>query len=360
MAGLTRSRRAATAAMVAAALVASVGLGGCEWRRETPPPVWPTPDAVTAARDLLAEATAEVLAAADRELAAEPAETFAATVRASALVHLEALGGVYVAYPDASAAPAEASASATPEPVLTLDDAIAAAREAASAASAEGDPELSALARAIDLEWALRLTLTRSPGRDAAPSPSPSPDPASGDDVLPAIAGPTVDASTRTPFPPARGTAASDAAFAPGAATSLSPEDLAAIALAHDHARFAYETIAAWEFGPARTAALDLADFHGARSDEFAATLPDDPRTPVYQLRDANLPDTASRRALELDVERHIGLTLAAALDDAPESELDWLLNATFDALVRASTAWGFEETDIPTLPGLRVGAPGS
>lgn len=350
MAGLGRVGRAIVCALIAGAVSASTG---CGIRLETPPSPLPSPDAVTAARDALAVAEAAVVDAA--LLDADPSIPGADAV---ARAHLDALGGVYVAFPSAepSASPSP-SPGVTPEPPPTLDEAIAAVRTLASdvAASSE-DPDLASLATAIDLEWALRVAWAERASAGAAEAPgtaTQSPAPTVGPPVPP-DAGPT-------PFPRADGTEDADAGYLPREGTAVPQEVLTALALAHDEARFAYETLAAQEFGPRRDDALARARLHDERSDALAMGLSSDPRTPLYQLRDADLLNPESRRLLERTIELDLATRYAALLDAATQADKAWLLNATFDAYARAMATDGFTVADIPSLPGLRViGADGS
>jgi hypothetical protein len=142
----------------------------------------------------------------------------------------------------------------------------------------------------------------------------------------------------------------------------VTKEKLSTLTLAEDEARFAYETIAALEFGTLRESILARTRLHAQRSDALASVLTSqlhgtDPRTPLYQLRDANLPDPQSREALERSIERDLGDRYAALLDGASAADAAWLLNAAYDSYARALATPGFATADLPTLPGLRVGA---
>ncbi len=329
---------------VAAAVVAGIMLvSACGVRWETDAPAFPSPDAVTVARDSLAEAEAGVLAAAARE----GADAYARAAQA----HLDVLGGVYVAYPDAPSP----SPGVSPAPTPTLVEAIAFARAAAEdVAATTSDIDLAFLARSIDLEWALRgLWAEREAAMQSAAdatttaSASPTPSPATEADS-PSDADPVW-------FPVADGSDAEDAGFGPDATTGLPQDALNSLAVAEDEARFAYETLAAQEFAQNRDAALARAGLHGERSDALAALLDMDPRTPLYQLRDANLLDPDSRRALERSLEIDLAVRYATLLDGASASDAAWLLNASFDAYARAMRTGGFQSSDVPTLPGIQV-----
>jgi len=332
---------------VAAALAVAMLVSACGVRWETDPSPFPAPDAVTVARNSLADAESAVLQAATDS--GSDADLVAPGAAIAAQAHLGVLGGVYVAYPDAPSPSPSVSPAAEP----TLAEAIASARATAEdVASTTGDVDLAFLARSIDLEWALRgLWAQReeatqaSADAETAASASPTPLPAADED----------SSSDADPlwFPLADGSSADDAGFGPDATTGLARDALSALALAEDEARFAYETLAAQEFAQNRDAALARAGLHGERSDSLAALLDTDPRTPLYQLRDANLPDPDSRRALERSLENDLAVRYAALLDGASPADAAWLLNASFDAYARALRTEGFAASDLPTLPGL-------
>lgn len=343
------------AAAVAAVTVVLL-VTGCGVRWETDPSPMPSPDAVTVARNSLADAEAAVLEAATQPGSDADAVAPGATLAAQA--HLDVLGGVYVAYPDApSPSP---SVSPAPAPAPTLAEAIASARATAEeVAASSDDADLAFLARSIDLEWALRgLWAGREAATQAAAdaettasaSPAPLPD---------AQADSSSDADPVW-FPLADGSTADGAGFGPDATTGLAQATLSGLALAEDEARFAYETLAAQYFAQDRDAALARAGLHAERSDALAALLDDDPRTPLYQLRDAELldPDPDSRRALERSLEIDLAVRYATLLDGASSVDAAWLLNASFDAYARAMRTEGFSASDVPTLPGLATSSP--
>ena len=143
----------------------------------------------------------------------------------------------------------------------------------------------------------------------------------------------------------------------PPSTSALTQDALSSLALAEDEARFAYETLAAQEFAQERVAALARATLHAERSDALAALLADDPRTPLYQLRDVDLMDSEARTALELSLEMALAVRYSTLLDGASATDAAWLLNASFDAYARAMRTEGFAASDVPTLPGLEVAA---
>ncbi|NTV40053.1 MAG: DUF4439 domain-containing protein [Demequinaceae bacterium] len=353
--------RARAAALACGSVLA---LTACDLRLETDAPTFPSPAAAVVARDSLADAEAAVLAAATA--AGASADGVATGAAATAQAHLDALGGVYVAYPGTTPSP-----SASPGPAPTLADTITAVRATAEeVAASTDDANLASLARSIDLEWALReLWALRSAANTAAEeaaalalaSASPTPEAAEGDpSVAPAATLPGDHGAS--PFPLADGSVDDAAGFVPATATGIGQEDLSALALAEDEARFTYETIAAWEFGDLQAEVLARSRLHGERSDALTALLTSelraaDPRTPLYQLRDANLPDPGSREALERSIELDLGARYAALLDGTSAVHTAWLLNAAFDSYARAMATAGFAAADLPTLPGLRIGA---
>lgn len=347
------------AARVSAVVLSVVMLSACDLRMETDPIVYPSPDATTVARNSLADASAAVLEAATE--AGGAADDVATGAGATAQSHLDALGGVYVTYPGVTPSP---SPGVTPAPRPTLAEAIDSARLVAEdVAATSDDPDLVALARSMDLDWALReLWAARSAANEAEAAAAAEAEAAALASASPA---PSISEPAPLPgdagdafFPLADGSTADAAGFAPGAATALAQDQLSALALAEDEARFAYETLAAQEFGPRRDDALTRSRLHAERSDALAALLDADPRTPLYQLRDANLLDSNARRELEKSLEIDLGARYAALLDGSSADDAAWLLNACFDAYARAMATDGFFASDLPTLPGLVVVEP--
>lgn len=365
------SVRVGLAALVCAA---ALTLSACDLRLETDPVTFPSPDATTVARNSLADSEVAVLAAAKE--AGASADEVASGAAATAQTHLKVLGGVYVEHPGTTPAP---SPGATPASPPTLAEAIHTVRATAEAVAATTkDADLAFLARSIDLDWALReLWATRVAAKSTADSAaaqasaqaSAFPNPEQPTSERPTVtAAPLPGDSGDAPFPLADGSAPGSAGFAPGtAATGVTEEQLSTLTLAEDEARFAYETIAALEFGPLRGTILARMRLHAQRSDALASALTSklgaaqadaaDPRTSLYQLRDANLPDPDSRETLERSIEIDLGDRYAASLDGASTADAAWLLNATYDSYARAMATPGFATADLPTLPGLRVAA---
>lgn len=328
---------------------------------ETPPPTWPTPDAVTAQRDSLAEAVAAVQEASLRETG-----TSVAMAGSLAEAQLAALGGVYVAYPttgpsanpERDQADATATASAEPEPSMrqTIDSLRALAAQTATAAA---DPTLTALARAIDISWAQFDWLSHAPTTDASVTRAPIPFPTGpGQAAASDDAGATASA-TETPTP--TGAASSEpatgaGAFAPGSSTAVSGETAASLALAHDRARYVYETIAANSQGGEREAALKRALDHAARSDALASHASDDPRTPLYQLRDVDLLTEQGRRSAAAAAETELTNELELLTVTAHGGDVTWILNDFFDcwtAAFETQAAAGGSVPPLDALPGI-------
>lgn len=306
----------------AALALATLSLAACGVRWETAPVDLPEPDAATVARDSLALAEQLVADAA----AADSSSAGTAALRV-AQAHLDVLGPVYEPFP--SLEPSPTAAPSLP----AVEVAIGAARLTAERVAADRSlGEISQIATSLDLSWALHQRL--ADGVDAG------------------TMGATATAPQALPLPD--GTA-SDGGFTPGTDTALSQEDIAALALAHDQARFAYETVAALEQGESRTVALALADAHAQRADALAVSLDEDPRTPLYQLRDTDLLDAPTREGLTRGLELDLGARYAALAVVAAEPDRAWLANATYDAYVRAMTSPGFTAGDLPSLPGLEV-----
>ena len=305
------------------AVAVTVLVSACDVRWETDPSPAPSPDPTTLLRDSLANSEDVVAQAADAS-----ALPLAGRAAQSAEAHLTALGGVYVAYPDATPSP-----SPSPEPLPSVADAIADARAEASDVAAQTiDPDLAFLAASIELEWALVQWASEAVTAD----PSDATDPSTAPD------------SSTVPDP----SAAAEVATPPDA-TDLSDAALSELVLAHDEARFAYETLAAQEFATDRDVALARAQFHGGSADALVTLLAEDPRTPLYQLRDAELIDPDARDTLALSLELNLGWRYAALMDGATANDRAWLFDGAFDAYTAAGRTEGFTFDDIPTLPGV-------
>lgn len=342
MAGRTRTQHFITATVICGVLLAA---SGCGLRWETEPSPVPVADQTTRERDALAAAVETVMMmAATRSDSAGPAATEIASAQ------LDALGGVYVAYPDAEVTP-----DPSPSPPPTYADAVAALRTTARDIAAQtSDANLAAIATSIDLAWALRGAW------DELAVESPEMPAADAGDILDGGDGATGGAdagewlSEALPLPD--GTR-SEAGFAPVLDTQLSAAGLAELALMHDHARFAYETAAAQVFAHERDEALRRSRAHGERSDALqAATTAPDERTTLYQLRDVNLADADARRALFIRIEHDLAVRYAALAVTATGSDREWLLNAAYASSLAVFTL-GAGDDLVTALPGLTVSA---
>jgi hypothetical protein len=304
------------AAAIVAALVATGAVTGCSWRAETPPIERRTPTPEVAMRDAAAVREQAVLDAAGSGLLKE------STARTAA-AHLEALGGVYVATPSPSP---EWSATASEPVPHALEDAVEAAIEGAldaASTAAASDPSLTALLRSIALSHAVALDAPAAAGEAPAARPMPG---TSTDSLVPAE-GTAVPAAT-----------------------------LAALAVDHDRAAFALEVGAARAEEDERLAALELAALHRARAaDLIALDGVDDARAELYAVSPDSVASPASRAALALAIEIDLAERYARLLGDATADDADWILNASYDAYVRAASLPGFAATDVPALPGLEL-----
>lgn len=318
---------------------------GCGLRWETEPSPIPVADQTTLERDALAAAVETVMM-----VAATRSDNAGLTATDIAAAQLDVLGGVYVAYPDAEVTP-DPSAS----PPLSYADAVAALRTTARDIAAQtADANLASIATSIDLAWALAGAWEEA----AVEAPAiPEVDTGGildgGDDAAETVNSETW-LSESLPLPD--GTR-SEAGFAPVLETTLSAEEIAELALMHDHARFVYETAAAQLFAHERDEALRRSGAHGERSDALqAATTAPDERTTLYQLRDVNLADAEARRALFISIEHDLAVRYAVLAVTATGSDRDWLLNAAYGSAVAVFTL-GAGDDLVTALPGLTVPA---
>ena len=246
--------------VAALACASALTLSACDIRLETPPVIFPSPDATTVARNSLADAEAAVLAAATE--AGASAEETASGAAATAQKHLDVLGGVYVAYPGTTPSP---SPSAAPPP--TLAEAIDAVRSTAEkVAATTDDADLAFLARSIDLDWALRelwaaRARSKARGRRRRGGQCVGPGIGGGNGASHAWPIRHRDPHAQSPARRLRRRAVPlrQRRFRIGALLSRCRHDgpdgqdqLSALTVAEDEARFAYETIAALEFGTLR------------------------------------------------------------------------------------------------------------
>lgn len=297
--------------MRGAAVAVSVAvLAGCSVRLETPEPSWPSPSADTVLRDELAAAMSSIESQAQTH-----GDTLAQQI---AQEHLELLGGVYVAYPSANAAPSASptTASASAASPTTTADAVAAAVETASTVASETqDENLRRLATSIELAWSLFLWSAGSP-RD--------PDPALVEGITPWEAVRTLEAPT-------------------------TPEPWCELALAHDEARFAYEVIAAHSTDVARDEALARAAAHGEIAAAYTVPCGSDVLTPMYQLSGVDLATPEGLATLSRAVETTTALLASALAVQASGTERGCLLAQAYTSWI-AAMAHG---EPLPHVPGI-------
>ncbi|WP_297082048.1 hypothetical protein [uncultured Demequina sp.] len=332
-----RPRRATLGRAVAAAgavALAAVGVSGCSWRAETPPPDWPSPDTTTVTRDAAAEREQAVIDAVSPFTAAATAQAhvLAELEAVAAPVRLDALGGVYVAYPDASPSPSP-SGDWTAQDMPNPTEAVASARDGhlADGLTTE-DPDLAALLRSAGLSQALsdwfavwvedrissaELAVVEERSLSSASLPHASPVPES---------------------------------------TAMPTATVAELALAHDQARYAYEVMAASASGDERDTWLQRRDLQAARASALAAQPGvEDPRSATYTLLLDDYRDHDARLSTAVALENGLGATYAGLALGARPDEVPWLLNAAFDAYAQAAAfgepsaaAW-----TVPALPGI-------
>jgi hypothetical protein len=303
------------------ALLGVLAVSSCGIRAEEPPPSWPTPDAVTLARDEAASRERALLDALASG-AEGPTKEVTAFVRGAAEVHLTALGGVYVPFPSASPSPDDVAP-------LGFAQAVEQARDGQLAQCLAGlDQDLDFIACSAGLSHALALARgqsTQTPEADYPPA---------------AIAPFTSPALTSTDTSPADATW--DAAL------------LSQLALAHDEARFAYETAAARAAEAERDYLLARRDIHAARAASLLSLdSVEDSTDSVYDIRTEQVSTTAARAATLHAIESALGWTYAAALADAPGQERSWLINGAFDSYMASINFPDFGLESVPALPGI-------
>ncbi|WP_062287186.1 DUF4439 domain-containing protein [Demequina phytophila] len=312
----SRPSRALGLAITAGIL--AVAVSGCSWRLETPPIERRTPTPTVVLRDEAAIREQTVIDVAD-------ASESGAVEAVLAPERLEALGGVYVATPSPTPS---ATVSVAPAPTFdaAVADAIDGALEAADAA-AEDDPSLAALLRSIALSHALVSDAPAVAGEAPAERAMPAV-PASGDD----------DAGTWTP----------------AESSAVDPAVLAALAVTHDRASFAYEVAAARATGGERERALTRSRLHEARAAALVA-LPgvEDDRDGLYDVPPSGTATRNARAATERAVETEIAETYAALIDGADAVDVPWILDGAYDAWMQAASLRGFDLASLPALPGV-------
>lgn len=315
------------AAMTLAALTASA-LAGCSWRLETPAPTWPSPDAVTLARDAAAEREQAVLDALSLADGTASDAVIVAYEGDAAPVRLETLGGVYVAYPGATPSPT-ASPAPRPDPAAAVE----AARDGAMAdALATDDESLAFLLESVSLSHAVT-------GWYAAWAEQAFTEPGT----------PVVEERPLTTAP--TGTVA----VLPEA-TSVPTEALTTLAVEHDRARYLYEVMAAKAADDERSQWLARRDLQAARAAALVA-LPgvDDTRAAVYVVDNEAIGDAEARVAAAQTAESTLAERYVSLVADQDAAEEPWLLSAAFDAYAQAAAYAdpSTHDATIPALPGV-------
>jgi hypothetical protein len=311
----------------------AAGLSGCGWRVETDTQTAPTPSEVVAARNSAAMREQRILEAIGDSGGAPAGRAVLASFGiTAAAVHLDALGGVYYAYPDLE--PDETSGDDADTYGGTLTQAFRSARDGALATALESeDPDMALLMGSIGLTHAVAMWFAASQNAAAA----------SVD--LDAVAERTL------PWPGEH----AQVGLVPDH-TSITHEVLMELAVLHDQARHLYETIAARSEGTDRAVAYARMDVHEARGELLAALSGiTDAREPVYAVSTADITgadaQAGTARTMELAlVTRYVALT-----DGAPVEDRVWLLNGAFDAGTAAAALPGFTPDQFPVLPGIEV-----
>lgn len=331
--------RRVVARSILAASLAATALAGCGLRLETEDPVAPNADAFEILRDAAARAEADVARASSA--AADPDSWLAAVAGALASEHLDALGGVYVAFPTPSAG-VEPSPSAAP-----VDGPTSFARYAAFARDVElegaltsEDPGLALLLGSAGVAHA--SALATAAWRDAR-----------------AVGYGAPAAQDRTPPVPG-GHFSSLVPSTADQAAAIGPDGLEALILAHDYASYAYEVMAARSSGEARTAYLDRSWLHDHRADRLVALAGADPRAAGYEVDRVDVSSeqgiTALAVRLETDIANDYMVQFSAAIAAVAAPEVKaWLLAGAFDALVQANLWELPSPAAVDAFPGIAV-----
>ena len=315
-----------------AVVLVVLGLAGCSWRLETPPPAWPSPDPPTQVRDAAAERENQVTDAVhEPDTAGTPSEVVLSEIEGElSRVRLDAFGGLYVAYPDATPSPT------ADEQAPSLTDAVRSARDAhlADAFTTEED-DLALLLASAGLSHAL-----------------------SGwyagwvEDAIGAANEPVVT-ERHLPSDAVPG----EPSMLPANASALS-ETVANLALMHDQARYTYEVMAARAVEDEREQWLARRDIQAARAQALVG-LPgvSDLREATYIVLGKQTEDATVRMETGRQVEISAGATYLALLAEAGVDQWPWLLHAAFDAYAQAA-AYGeptAADYPVPALPGIDV-----
>lgn len=314
---------------VTAVLTAVALMSGCSWRLESDTPTYPSPDATTLERDAAADLEQAILDATTSDADDSTSGTvLRAQEEASAPVRLDALGGVYEAYPDVTPTP---DGTAAPAPGLVAS--IIEARDSHfTVAMSTSDRNMAGVLLSAGLSHALTLWYAAwvdqvVTGAEAV---------VSAERVLDT---PALDGETLVP-----------------AATQLDPAVVSQLALTHDRAGYLYEVLGARSTDTEREQWLTRSALQRARAAALL-TLPgtEDLRESVYVTPTRDIADAAARVSVAQAHESMIGDTYATLVSDAATGDVAWILSAAFDAYAQAA-AYGDATADsavIPALPGL-------
>ena len=314
----------------AALALAAVAVTGCDVRLETPDPTAPEPGPVEVVRDGAAGRSADLAQAAAAAAATGAGDAAAVLTRVSAeaAAHLVALGGVYVAFPDATEAPAASPMAPAPAPDASqmVDTLLGAAAATRGDADAVTDGPLARLLASIATAQTLAV-----------------------EDLAAALGAPE-----RAPATPVT---------LPGAAPAGTPGSvLEAIVASQDGLGYAWEVVAARsaeadrEFAAARGA--ELRDRAAAWAQATGLAEPGlDPRRVAYDLPDAvtvvtgdaaadHAAATAALAALEAELAELFATAVAGTDPGSRGPMLDGLLDSA-----RLATDLGFPAAVFPGLP---------
>jgi hypothetical protein len=319
--------------LLLAAMAVTVLLGGCDLRRETPPPTPRSADAVEQARQRAAVESRELVALADASDPAAGADfrPALATIGAHASAQLTELGGVYVdpgatptgtpsgATPTGTpsgATPAGTPGAATPTAVspaalvARLDQSYAATRSAAVAAT---DGKLARLLASISAD---RIIQARQLAQRASLAMPPL---------------------TTSEVPSAL----------PSELATSAAVDLVA---AEDEAGFAWEVSAALRTGTERQSALARAAIHRVRAQAWAeaakvAATAQDPRRVAY-----TIDRVAAAARLPADVETALAARYSSLVATVGPAGRAVMVDDLADCAATARV-WGAPQTAFPGLP---------
>jgi hypothetical protein len=312
---VSRQYRTSSWRLLLAAMAVAVMLGGCDLRRETPPPTSRSPDAAELAREGAAVNSRDLSELAHAAAAATAADLrpVLATIGAHASAQLVQLGGVYVD-PYATSTGSRASATSTAvspaDLVARLDASYTTMRGSAVAVT---DGKLARLLasisadRIIQAQELARLTTFAIPAVTTTAVPS----------TLPA-----------------------------GLATSAAVDLVAA----EDEAGYAWEVAAALRAGTDRDAARARAAVHRARAQAWAeaakiAATAQDPRRVAYTIDRA-----AAATHLPADVEAALAARYSALVATLGPANRAVMVDALADCAANARL-WGAPTTPFPGLP---------